>query len=143
MKAKITSLAVAVAFGILAVGAAPGAAQASANKCAGSGSYSTCVDIKGRALHVETIKGQVTTPPGNSCVTGHSQILINGTHFGDSPIDRTYCSGGSLFQQKHTTATWTVNRDYAKGTQICAKFWKWVGGSTRYTYDGLACATIG
>ena len=132
---------VAVLSSLIAVLAPAGAAQASATGCAGDSLYSTCIDVKGTNLHVDTIKGQVTTPPINNCITGHSQILINGGHFADSPIDRTYCNGGKWTQQKHTTATWNVNRSYTKGTRICAKFWYKKNGV--YTYKGLACITIG
>jgi len=43
--------------------------------------------------------------------------------------------------KKITTWTWYVDRAYAKGTKICAKFWQKIDG--KYRTSGNACATVG
>jgi hypothetical protein len=74
---------VALLMALIAVFGSSGTAQASANKCAGPLSLGSCVDVKGKKLHVDTIKSQVA-PYVGTCPYGHSQVLIGGRHFADS-----------------------------------------------------------
>lgn len=134
----------AMAFALLAtaiaVFAAAGVAQASANKCS-SGLNIGCVDVKGKHRDVDRIRSQII-PAGRSCIQGHSQVMIGGRHYADSNggRDDIYCGTGYP-GKKLPTGTWYVNRAYAKGTKICAKFWQRING--RYREGGNACATVG
>lgn len=135
----------AAALGLTLTMARP--ALASADKCKGD-AYASCVAVNGSKLHVNSIKSRVALY-AKTCRYGHSQVLINGKHFADSNggKDKDYCSK-SIFGAEVTTGTWNVNRNYAKGTKICSKFW-WKNGSTKpgsvngYTSFGTACATVG
>jgi hypothetical protein len=135
----------AAALGLTLTVATP--ALASADKCKGD-AFASCVAVNGSKLHVNSIKSRVALY-AKTCRYGHSQVLINGKHFADSNggRDKDYCSK-SIFGAEVTTGTWNVNRNYAKGTKICSKFW-WNNGSTKpgsvngYTSFGTACATVG
>lgn len=134
------ALLAALLVTIIAVFGATGAAQASANKCTG-GLNPSCIDVKGKHRHVDRIRSQVI-PAGRSCIYGHSQVMIGGRHYADSNggRDDVYCGAGWP-GKKITTGTWYVNRAYAKGSKICAKFWEKVDG--RYRNSGNACVTVG
>ncbi|MFF5291835.1 hypothetical protein [Paractinoplanes globisporus] len=144
---KFLSRAAAVATAALGLTLAVGApALASADKCVGD-AYASCVGVNGSGLHVNWIKSRVA-PPFKNCIYGHSQVLINGAHYADSGggEDYTYCSK-HIWGDEITTGTWKVNRNYAKGTKICSKFWHWTGGTSGtvngYKSLGTACATVG
>lgn len=115
-----------------------GTAEASATKFSGF-PHATGVQVIGEDLRVNTIRSMVE-PYAKTCITGHNQVLINGSHFADSPVDRQYCSTG-LRSKTFTTGTWHVNRSYPRGTKICSKFWQLNGG--RYTQIANVCATVG
>lgn len=135
----------ATALGLTLALSAP--AMASADKCVGDADAS-CVAVNGKNLHVNWIKSRVALY-AKTCLYGHSQVLINGRHYADSGggQDYTYCSR-HLWGDEVTTGTWNVNRNYAKGTKICSKFWHWTGATGAGTVNGYkslgtACATIG
>ena len=135
----------AAALGLVSIVATP--ALASADKCKGD-AYASCVAVNGSKLHVNSIKSRVALY-AKTCRSGHSQVLINGKHYADSNggKDKEYCSK-SIFGAEVTTGTWNVNRNYAKGTKICSKFWRytgatWPGTSNGYSSYGTACATVG
>jgi len=141
---RIATIA-AVALVLTLTAAAP--ALASADKCRGD-AFESCVAVDGSKLHVNWIKSRVALY-SKTCRYGHSQVLINNKHYADSNggKGKDYCSK-SIFGAEVTTGTWNVNRNYAKGTKICSKFW-WYSGATGpgtvngYTSFGTACATIG
>ena len=139
--ARTTAVLAAALSLTLTVGAP---ALASADKCVGD-AHQSCVAVNGSKLHVNWIKSRVA-PYSKTCLYGHSQVLINNKHYADSNRgkDKTYCSkhwGGDEI----TTGTWNVNRNYAKGTKICSKFWHYTGTGpvNGYRSLGTACATIG
>ncbi|WP_199515957.1 hypothetical protein [Nucisporomicrobium flavum] len=142
--ARVAAVA-AAALGLAFTVATP--ALASADKCKGD-AYASCVAVNGSKLHVNSIKSRVALY-SKTCRYGHSQVLINGKHYADSNggRDKDYCSK-SVFGAEVTTGTWNVNRNYARGTKICSKFW-WSNGSTKpgsvngHTSFGTACATVG
>ncbi|UQU67477.1 hypothetical protein COUCH_14910 [Couchioplanes caeruleus] len=140
-----TGAIVTAALGLTLTAATP--ALASADKCKGD-AYASCVAVNGTKLHVNSIKSRVALY-AKTCRYGHSQVLINGKHYADSNggNDKEYCSK-SIFGDEVTTGTWNVNRNYAKGTKICSKFWRYTGAtgpgtSNGYSSYGTACATIG
>ncbi len=138
--ARAGALLVSLLITAIPVIAASGPAHASANKCSG-GLHRSCVDVKGKHRHVDRIRSQII-PAGESCIYGHSQVMIGGRHYADSNLGRDdhYCGTGYP-GKKITTWTWYVKRSYAKGTKICAKFWQKIDG--RYRERGNACATVG
>lgn len=119
-------------------------APASADKCYGD-AHRSCVAVNGTKLHVNWIKSRVALY-SKTCLAGHSQVLINNKHYADSNRgkDGRYCSN-SWGGAEVTTGTWNVNRNYAKGTKICSKFWVFTGNGPVNGYEslGTACATIG
>ena len=134
----------AAALGLIFTATSP--ALASADKCKGD-AYASCIAVNGSGVHVNWIKSRVALY-AKTCRYGHSQVLVNGKHYADSNggEDKDYCSK-SWFGAEVTTGTWAVNRNYAKGTKICSKFW-WRNGSTKpgsvngYVSFGTACATV-
>ncbi len=147
MTKTLTRLAAiaATVLGLTLTAATP--ALASADKCKGD-AFASCVAVNGKGRHVNWIKSRVALY-AKTCRYGHSQVLINGKHYADSNggDDKTYCSK-SIFGAEVTTGTWNVNRDYAKGTKICSKFWRYTGAtgpgtSNGYSSYGTACATVG
>ncbi len=137
---KIRRILLGALIAAAAIIAFPQAALASADKCYGGQASQSCVGVNGSKLHVNWIKSRVDVY-ARSCVYGHSQVLINGAHYADSPgWDKRWCVSGWPGKEL-TTGTWNVNRSYPKGTQICSKFW--VDSSTGYKSLGTACAKIG
>lgn len=144
MKIITARLWMAVTAGLLMVGLAPAAAQASADKCAGRYASQSCVAVHGTGRHVTWIKSRVDVY-AHSCEYGHSQVLINGAHYANSPgWDKNWCVSGYPGKE-FTTGTWNINLTLAKGTKICSKFWVYTGtGPTNgYALLGNACATVG
>lgn len=145
-KAAVHLCAVVVAaLGVTLALATP--ALASADKCKGD-AFASCVAVNGKKRHVNWIKSRVALY-GKTCRYGHSQVLINNKHYADSNggRDKDYCSK-SVFGDEVTTGTWNVNRNYAKGTKICSKFWVLTGATGPGTVNGYqslgtACAKIG
>jgi hypothetical protein len=140
---RIGSVLVAVLVAFIAVVGPAGSAQASADKCAGGYASQSCVGVNGNDLHVNWIKSRVSVY-AFSCVYGHSQVLINGAHYADSPgWDKTWCVSGYPGKE-FTTGQWNVNTNYHAGTKICSKFWVYTGtGPNGYKSLGTACATVG
>ncbi|RSM67443.1 hypothetical protein DMB66_15935 [Actinoplanes sp. ATCC 53533] len=141
---RIVTIA-AVALGLTLTATAP--VLASADKCKGD-AFASCVAVNGKKRHVNWIKSRVALY-AKTCRYGHSQVLINNKHYADSNggRDKDYCSK-SVFGDEVTTGTWKVNRNYAKGTKICSKFWVRTGATGPGTVNGYqslgtACATIG
>ncbi|MFI5931650.1 hypothetical protein [Actinoplanes sp. NPDC051494] len=139
---KIRGIIAGALVGLTALVIVPQPAQASASKCVAEVANSSCLTVSGTGLQVNWFKSKVGIF-GNNCFSGHSQILINGKHFADSNGggDRRYCG----FAEVKETGIWYVNRKYAKGTQICAKFWRLTGTGPNngYLNLGTACAKIG
>ncbi len=138
--ARVGALPAVLLITATAVFGASSAAQASANKCSG-GLHRSCIDVKGKHRHVDRISSQII-PAGKSCIFGHSQVMIGGQHYADSHYGRDvhYCGTGYP-GTKITTWTWYLDRTYAKGTTICAKFWQKIDGMYRASRN--ACATVG
>jgi len=144
MAKKNLALLTVLAAAALSVTVTATPAQASADKCVGD-AHLSCVAVNGKNLHVNWIKSRVA-PYSKLCVRGHSQVLINGSHYADSNggRDGDYCSK-SIFGEKITTDTWHVNRNYRRGTKICSKFWQYTGSGpvNGYRSLGTACAKVG
>ena len=130
------AVAAAAVLGV-ALNASP--ALASADRCNGPGLSLSCVAVNGTNLHVNWIKSRVDVYAW-ICEYGHSQVLINGRHYANSPGgDKDWCVPGYPGREL-TTGPWNVNRNYPKGTKICSKFWVHNIG---YRLLGNACVTVG
>jgi hypothetical protein len=145
LTSKTVTAAIALAAAALLGGTVTATpALASADKCAGSHVSQGCVGVNGSGLFVTWIKSRVDVY-AHRCVYGHSQVLINGQHWDNSPgWDKNWCVSGWPGKEL-TTGTWNVSRRYAKGTKICSKFWVATGSkpNVRYSVLGNACATVG
>jgi hypothetical protein len=110
--------------------------------------YAFCVAVNGSKLHVSSIKSRVALY-AKACWAGHSpgadqRQALRRRHAGK---DKEYCPK-STFGAEVTTGIWSVNRNYAKGTKICSRVWRYTGAtgpgtSNGYSSYGTACATVG
>jgi hypothetical protein len=150
MRKKIMNVLAASALAISAGLFVASPAYATASDCDGiatSGEFSrfrSCIKVVGTDRNVRSItaKFQISN---YDCAYGHSQVMIGGQHFDDSPIDGKYCAPKDPMTSKtYVTKKWDMNRNFRRGTKICAKFWmqdaRYSGG---YHEIGNACVKIG